>query len=159
MGAPCRPTSRHVKRHHDRRACLPTITRLFPPVPAHPTVGPSQHHMVRNESRSPIRRPARATMEWSRVTHDRRRLRLWETLRGEVGCVLQRGPSFAWLSQAVGASKQGRRRLGDLSVSVRLGQRLRRDVYGLGCTASHEFNDLGSARWLLLLFWSSPGTT
>lgn len=71
--------------------------------------------------RSPIRRPARATMEWSKVTHDRRRLRLWETLRGEVGCVLQRGPSFAWLSQAIGASKRGRRRFRDLSVRWAIG--------------------------------------
>lgn len=57
-------------------------------------------------------------MDASRVTHDRQRLRLWETLRGEVGCVLQRGPSFTWLSQAIAASKRGRRRLGGLSVSI-----------------------------------------
>ncbi|CAM9979676.1 unnamed protein product [Pylaiella littoralis] len=68
--------------------------------------------------RSPIRRPARATMERSRVTHDRQRLRLWEVLREEVGCVLQRGPSFAWLSQAVGASKRARRRFAQLAVPI-----------------------------------------
>lgn len=55
-------------------------------------------------------------MEWSRVTHDESRLRLWESLRGGVGCVLQRGPSFAWLSEAVRASKRARRRLSQLSV-------------------------------------------
>lgn len=102
--------------------------------PPNLTVRPSRvrNRMVWDESRSPIRRPARATMEWSKVTHDRRRLQLWETLRGEVGCVLQRGPSFAWLSQAITASKRGRRRLGDLSVSVRIGQRLLFDVRGFG---------------------------
>ncbi|CBJ27099.1 lysophospholipase l2 pldb, hydrolase of alpha/beta superfamily [Ectocarpus siliculosus] len=72
----------------------------------------------RQGHRSPIRRPARATMEWSRVTHDKERLRLWETLRGTVGCVLQRGPSFAWLSKSVLASKRARGRLHQLSVPV-----------------------------------------
>ncbi|CAM9853661.1 unnamed protein product [Scytosiphon promiscuus] len=75
------------------------------------------HDMIASR-RSPIRRPARATMEWSRVTHDKRRLRLWETLRGRVGCVLQRGPSFAWLSMAIGASKRARREVGKLAVPV-----------------------------------------
>ncbi|CAM9548129.1 unnamed protein product [Ectocarpus fasciculatus] len=72
----------------------------------------------RQGHRSPIRRPARARMEWSRVTHDKERLRLWETLRDIVGCVLQRGPSFAWLSKAVVASKRARGRLHQLSVPV-----------------------------------------
>lgn len=58
-------------------------------------------------------------MEWSQVTHDESRLRLWESLRGGVDCVLQRGPSYAWLSQAVGASKRARRRLSQLSVRLR----------------------------------------
>lgn len=57
-------------------------------------------------------------MEWSRVTHDKERLRLWEGLRGSVGCVLQRGPSFAWLAQAIGASKRARRRYPDVTVRV-----------------------------------------
>ncbi|CAM9392313.1 unnamed protein product, partial [Laminaria digitata] len=73
---------------------------------------------LRQGHRSPIRRPAGASMEWSKVTHDKSRLRLWETLRGGVGCVLQRGPSFSWLSQAVGASKRVRRRLSQLSVPI-----------------------------------------
>ncbi|CAM9214823.1 unnamed protein product [Ectocarpus sp. 8 AP-2014] len=72
----------------------------------------------RQGHRSPIRRPARATMEWSRVTHGKERLRLWETLRDIVGCVLQRGPSFAWLSKSVVASKRARARLHQLSVPV-----------------------------------------
>lgn len=86
-----------------------------PPVPSPPLPSTTSHNKTKR--RSPIRRPARATMEWSRVTHDKRRLRLWETLRGRVGCVLQRGPSFAWLSAAVGASKRVRRQLGGLAVS------------------------------------------
>lgn len=66
--------------------------------------------------RTPIRRPAHPAMDWSSVTHDKRRLRLWEGLRLSLGCVLQRGPSFAWLSQAIKAAKRARRKLSKLTV-------------------------------------------
>lgn len=66
-----------------------------------------------------MRRSPRPSMAKSHVTHDVRRLRLWECLRHGMGCVMMRGPSQAWLWQAVSASKRVRKNFSRLSVRLR----------------------------------------